>query len=53
MRDELIKAAEHQKKEAETERKKKVALRLQCVKEVQYHQSQFSEIFQKIHHELK
>lgn len=52
LRDEQIKAVELQNKEAEAEHKKKVAERLKCADAVKQCLTQFSEIFQKIHHEF-
>ena len=53
MRHEQIKAAEHQKKEAETERKRKNAMTLHYIQEIQKYWTQFSETYKKIHHELQ
>lgn len=53
MRDEQIRAVELQKKEAEAERKKKLAARLKCTEEVQNYLSQFSDIYSKISNEAR
>lgn len=53
MRDERIKAAELQRREAEAERKKKVAEGLKCAEELQHQVFHFSEVYQKITQEFK